>query len=263
MLHSRIENVINQINEWKNDINISKIYEDHHTDLEILKKYIEEVNDYNTKLYKNTESKLHNKADHQIMDEFRKNVEHKVMKDLQHKIDKMEHQRIQNSMRKKLEAMEKEIVEMGKVTMIGAKPFKAPFLKANDRCISCNHKTDPNEGEEPVHEENKTNKAKNKFMFKELYLNAQKLGAGYSRILETIDANDDINILTAEGSYSKADESNFISQDVTQNTNHLSGTMKSHHKRTKTMSKNPSMSVLPKVNVSDSISILPSIKSKI
>ena len=53
----KIENVIKQINEWKNDINLSKIYEEQKNDLEILKKYIEEVNDYNSKMYKNTESK--------------------------------------------------------------------------------------------------------------------------------------------------------------------------------------------------------------
>lgn len=132
----RIESVLQQINEWKNEFNISKIYEDHHSDLEILKKYIEEVNDYNTKLYKNTESKLHSKADFNLIEEFKRNVEEKVMKDLKHKIDKMEHKRIQNSMKRKLDVIEKEIEEMGKQTMGGTKPFKSPFLKANNKCIS-------------------------------------------------------------------------------------------------------------------------------
>lgn len=125
--------MLNQINEWKNEINVSKIYEDHRSDLEILKKYIEEVNDYHAKLYKTTESKLHNKADYNLMVEFKDNVEEKVMKDLKHKIDKMEHKRIQNSISKKLEAIEREVEEMGKVTMSGSKPFKSPFLKANDK----------------------------------------------------------------------------------------------------------------------------------
>lgn len=84
----KIENVIKQFNEWKNEFNLTKIYDDQKHDLEILKKYIEEVNDYHAKLYQNTESKLHNKADFNIMQEFTANVENKVMIDLNQKIDK-------------------------------------------------------------------------------------------------------------------------------------------------------------------------------
>lgn len=35
--------------------------------------------------------------------------------------------------------------------------------------------------------------------FKELYQNAQKLGGGFSRILETLDEPNDLNLLTATG----------------------------------------------------------------
>jgi hypothetical protein len=97
-------------------------------------------------------------------------------------------------------------------------------------------------------------------MFKELYNNAQKLGAGYSKILETLDDPDDINMLTVEGSSSKVEDSMYNSPDVTPNTNHLSGILRSH-RRTKTFSKNQSVTVLPKFNVNESITVLPSIKS--
>ena len=36
-------------------------------------------------------------------------------------------------------------------------------------------------------------------MFKELYQNSQKLGGGFSRILESLDDPNDINIITATG----------------------------------------------------------------
>lgn len=101
-----------------------------------MKKYIEEVNDYNTKLYKNTESQLHTKADHNLLEEFKQNVEDRVMKDLKTKIDKIDHKRIQNTIKKKIEAIEKEITEIEKNTLSGTHPFKSPFLKANDKCIS-------------------------------------------------------------------------------------------------------------------------------
>jgi GTPase involved in cell partitioning and DNA repair len=114
-------------------VNISKIYDDNKSDLEILKKYIEEVNDYHSKLYKTTEYKLHNKPDFDLMTEFKQNVEDKVMKDLQHKIDKMEYRRVNNTIQKKMESMEKEIVEMGKITLGGSKILKTPFLKVNEK----------------------------------------------------------------------------------------------------------------------------------
>lgn len=58
-------------------------------------------------------------------------------------------------------------------------------------------------------------------MFKELYLNAKKFGAGFSRILESIDNPDDINMLTANGSFSKEDESTLTnnSPDISQHIN--------------------------------------------
>jgi len=129
----KIENVIKQINEWKDEFNANKIFDDHKTDLEILKKYIEEVNDYHMKMYKNTEHQLHNKADFSILDEFTQNVENKVMKDLKTKIDKIDHKRMQNSMKKKLEAIEREVVEMSKASLNGSAPFISSFFMVKDK----------------------------------------------------------------------------------------------------------------------------------
>jgi hypothetical protein len=46
-------------------------------------------------------------------------------------------------------------------------------------------------------------------MFREIYKNAPHLGSGFSRILEKIENLDDLNTLTAEGSFIKTEESIF------------------------------------------------------
>ena len=220
----RIESVITQLNEWKNEFNMAKLYEDNKSDLEILKKYIEEVNEYHAKLYKNTESKLHSKADFNIMEEFTHNVEDKVMKDLQTKIDRMEHKRVQNSIRRKIDAIEKEVLEMNKSSIGNTAPFKSPSFVTNDKCISCNRDIQVKKNSIPEDDRVRQKKAKNKYMFKELYLNAQKMGGGFSRILETIEKPDDINMLTINESYSKVDESTITNNtpDISQNHIHSS-----------------------------------------
>ena len=119
------------------------------------------------------------------------------MKDLKTKIDKIDHKRVQNTIKKKFEAIEKEINEIEKNTLSGSHPFKSPFLKTNDKWISWNKKID--DGDEYKTEESIKIRAKNKYLFKELYQNAQKLGGGFSRILETLDDPNDLNLLTATG----------------------------------------------------------------
>jgi hypothetical protein len=261
----KIENVIKQINEWKNELNLSKLYDDHQSDLEILKKYIEEVNDYNQKLFKSTESQLSGKADFNIMQEFTQNVENKVMKDLTQKIDKIEHKRMQNSIRKKLEAIEKEVVEMNIASMSGNKPFKSAFLQVNDKCISCNKAIGENNDLRRL-DEKAQKRVKSKYMFKELYQNARKLGGGFSRVLGTIENSDDINILTANGSFSKEDDSTFTnnSPDISQNINlgSLSST-KNMNKLSNSVSKNPSTHRRSDSYTKIGTTILPSIRSSV
>lgn len=60
------------------------------------------------------------------------------------------------------------------------------------------NKIDENE-EVKAEDSIKKNRAKSKYLFKELYQNAQKLGGGFSRILETLDEPNDLNLLTATG----------------------------------------------------------------
>ena len=102
----------------------------------------------------------------------------------------------------------------------------------------------------------------NKYKFKEIYKNAPKLGSGYSRILGALSDMNDINKLTIEESFSKTEDSNIImpSVDISQNTNHISGMMR-HHRRNNSITSRPMQKVLPKVNLSESVSILPSIRS--
>ena len=74
---------------------------------------------------------LHTKPDYEILENFQKNVNDKVLKHLVSKIDREEHKRIQNSMRKKLDHLEKEVVGLN----VGIKDegYKSPFLVTNNK----------------------------------------------------------------------------------------------------------------------------------
>ena len=63
---------------------------------ELLRKYIDEVNDYSNNLYQKLVLKLNLKTDVDLFEKFKSNVEEKVIVDLNCKLDKIDHKRLQN-----------------------------------------------------------------------------------------------------------------------------------------------------------------------
>lgn len=80
------------------------------------------------------------KADQDLLEKFKQNVENKVLNNLNSKLDKIEHKRIQNSLRKKMDSLEEKLI--GKRNATTNSSFidgKGPLLsKANNACMSCN-----------------------------------------------------------------------------------------------------------------------------
>mmetsp|Transcript_27645 Transcript_27645/g.24481 ORF Transcript_27645/g.24481 Transcript_27645/m.24481 type:complete len:168 (+) Transcript_27645:54-557(+) len=125
------------------------------------------------------------------------------------------------------------------------------IFSKNDKCMSCDRMLD---SEKPKKEE-KINKTK--FLFKELYKNAPKFGSGYSRMLETLENPEDMNML-AKGGNTRNNQSIYApTVDIDQNTNHMSGVMR-NGRRNKSITNRP----IPKVNLSDA-NLFPSIKSSL
>lgn len=164
------------------------------------------------------------------MDEIKHTVEEKVLKELHHKIDKHSFRMVNNSMRKKIDKIQKEIEEMSKINEKGNEYANSmsTIFKTNEKCISCNRRFEPETKDTTVDE--KVNKKK--FLFKEIYKNAPKLGSGYSRILGTLGDPEEMDMLAAEGSCSKNDDSNYLipSVDIHRNMNHMSGIMRNHRR---------------------------------
>jgi GTPase involved in cell partitioning and DNA repair len=105
-----------------------------------IKVLIDEVNKYHSNLIAKMQGKLHAKPDFEMLESFQKNVNEKVLNLLVSKIDRDEHRRIQNSMRKKLNHLEKEVEgrlcylyveQMNKVNMNDE--YKSPFLVTNNK----------------------------------------------------------------------------------------------------------------------------------
>lgn len=74
---------------------------------------------------------LHSKPNYEILENFQRNVNEKVLKHLVSKVDKDEHKRIQNSMRKKIDHLEKEMECLNH--NIKDEGYKSPFLVANNK----------------------------------------------------------------------------------------------------------------------------------
>ena len=140
---------------------------------------------------------LHTKPNYEILENFQKNVNEKVLKYLVSKVDRDEHKRIQHSMRKKLDTLEKEVECLN--TNIKDEGYKSPFLVTNNKCFSCNRI------KEDSPDQKNDNAAKNKFIFKELYNKGPKVGASFSRILSKLDKPE-----TVSASNRKKDASNQI-----------------------------------------------------
>lgn len=105
-----------------------------------IKSLIDEVNKYHSNLIAKMQGKLHAKPDFEMLESFQKNINEKVLNLLVSKIDRDEHRRIQNSMRKKLNHLEKEvegkfelliIEQIHKSTMNDE--YKSPFLVTNNK----------------------------------------------------------------------------------------------------------------------------------
>jgi vacuolar-type H+-ATPase subunit E/Vma4 len=85
------------------------------------------------------------KADQDLLEKFKNNVESNVLSNLNSKLDKIDHKRVQNSFRKKLDSLEDRLVGKKSITSnVNTDSFisngKAPLMtKGNGSvCASCN-----------------------------------------------------------------------------------------------------------------------------
>jgi S-adenosylmethionine:diacylglycerol 3-amino-3-carboxypropyl transferase len=97
------------LEEYRNQNTSSKFNQEQKKQVDEIKDLIKNVNEYHNSLIGTLQGKLHAKPDYEVLENFQKNVNEKVLNLLVSKIDRDEHRRIQHSMRKKLNHLEKEV----------------------------------------------------------------------------------------------------------------------------------------------------------
>ncbi|CAI2369478.1 unnamed protein product [Moneuplotes crassus] len=263
----KIENVLRLLNDWKNELDITKILHDELDGLQLQDLTKENEEKEESVKPESPEKNATMEDDNKKLLDFKLTVQENVKKELHEKIDRRQFRLANNSMIRKMEKIEKNIEDLSKLNRQQreyAKPLSTLF-KTNEKCISCNRKFPKTNDESLIEEQDKKKRQKqNKYVFKEIYKNAPKLGSGYSRILSTLNDVNDINTLTVEGSFAKTEDSRVMipSVEIVQNKNHMSGIM-SNHRRNNSNSNRNTQKVLPKVNLSGSVSILPSINTSL
>ena len=182
-----------------------------------LQAYIKEADEYNSKLFSKMQGMLHAKPDYEILENFQRNVNEKVLKELVSKIDREEHKRIQNTMRKKLNHLEKEVEDLY-IKNIKDEGYKSPFLVTNNKWFSWN-RVKEDSPEQVGKNTTDLSSAKNKYIFKELYNKGPKVGASFSRILNKLDKPDTVSAMT------KRDASHQIIEETPKKSNYNTDNM--------------------------------------
>ncbi|CDW80055.1 UNKNOWN [Stylonychia lemnae] len=203
---NKIQNQINMLESNKPKIDQDKILKMQKENYELLKKYIDEVNQYSSDLYQKLQVKLNLKADQDLVEKFKQNVEDKVLTDLHQKMDKIDHKRMQNALKKKIDQLEDKLVKGQKTNLNSSfgndndKGARQPlFTKNNNICISCNqsigdgHKKAQSIGQGGGFKPSTVKQNKN--IMKDLQQMAPKLGAGFSRILSKLDKPEIVDML--------------------------------------------------------------------
>lgn len=93
---SKITHLAYQFENFKSKYDGEKFLKMQKENYELLRKYIDEVNDYSNNLYQKLVLKLNLKTDVDLFEKFKSNVEEKVIVDLNCKLDKIDHKRLQN-----------------------------------------------------------------------------------------------------------------------------------------------------------------------
>lgn len=106
---NRVEQWLRDLEEYRNQNTSSKFNQEQKKQVDEIKDLIKNVNEYHNSLIGTLQGKLHAKPDYEVLENFQKNVNEKVLNLLVSKIDRDEHRRIQHSMRKKLNHLEKEV----------------------------------------------------------------------------------------------------------------------------------------------------------
>ena len=109
-----------------------------HENAKLLWEYIDEQTSTFQTLIQKINGKLNGKPDFGFFDLFKEKVEKKFLYRLDDKIDKIEHKKMQQSLRNKVNKMEKEINSLHDMSMTQREPtYMSPFIQANNKCFGC------------------------------------------------------------------------------------------------------------------------------
>jgi len=78
------------------------------------------------------------KADQDLLEKFKKNVEDRVVSNLNQKLDKIDHKRFHNSFRKKLDSLEDRLYNKKAQNSSDFGNLGPLFTKSGNTCASCN-----------------------------------------------------------------------------------------------------------------------------
>eukprot|EP00347_Sterkiella_histriomuscorum_P014985 403358753 len=210
MQMNKFQIALGQLDQNKSKNDYDKLLKMQKENYELLRKYIDEVNQYSSDLYQKLQIKLNLKADQDFFEKFKQNVEDKVITDLNQKMDKIDHKRMQNSLKKKIDTLEDKLIKGVKQQNLNSsftqggekelRPKQPLFTKNNNICISCNqtigdgHKKQQSFGQGGGFKASTVKQNKNN-MLKDLQTLAPKLGAGFSRILSKLDKPELVDML--------------------------------------------------------------------
>lgn len=101
----QFEGAIKDFDQMRIESDYGKLYDMNESNFKMLKAYIEQVNEFYDKMYRDLEKSVKKKADANYVTDFKDKVERNVMEGLRSKISKAEHIKHQYFMRSKLSSL--------------------------------------------------------------------------------------------------------------------------------------------------------------
>jgi len=134
----KIENVLRLLNDWKNELDITKILHDELDGLQLQDLTKENEEKEESVKPESPEKNATMEDDNKKLLDFKLTVQENVKKELHEKIDRRQFRLANNSMIRKMEKIEKNIEDLSKLNRQQreyAKPLSTLF-KTNEKCIS-------------------------------------------------------------------------------------------------------------------------------